>query len=287
MSKSKSAAYELIDSGEGERLERFGEKVLARPSSLCVWKRRTPDAWQNKHARFDPKKKRWEIFGQKFETWNAEIQGITLTLRLQDNGQIGFFPEHASYLPRVKRDIEKLLKGGNKPPQVLNLFAYTGLASLVALQSGAIVTHVELSKRALDWAQQNVLANDAPKQHLRFIREDAMEFLRKEVRREKQYDLIIADPPSFSRVSDKETWDLDVILPELCELLTQLLCPAGGLLYFTSHLVELGGAVAANLLRDFLPEEVELSVEPLFIAEANSQRVLPAGQLVRVERQTA
>ncbi|MBX7143099.1 MAG: class I SAM-dependent methyltransferase [Oligoflexia bacterium] len=281
-SKADNNAYQLIDSGEGARLERLGEKLLIRPSSLCIWQRRNPNAWQSVAARFDPKKKRWDVSGTPFETWQTQVQGVQLILRLQDNGQVGFFPEHASYLPRVRHDIEHIAKRLGKAPQVLNLFAYTGMASLVALAAGAIVTHVEISKRALDWAQQNILANNAPKQHLRFIREDALEFLRKEVRREKLYDLVIADPPSFSRVSDKQSWELDTILPELCKLLVQVMNPELGVLYLTSHMIENGGAVSANLLRDYAPDKAKYDIEPLLIPETSSTRVIPAGQLVRM-----
>lgn len=276
--------YSLLDSGEGEKLEQFGSKLLIRPSTLCVWKKRQPHTlWQGADACFEHKKG-WKYLKPRFESWDIEVCGVRLKLRLQDNGQIGFFPEHTGYLAELKTCITEVQKTTDNKPRVLNLFAYTGLATIKCLQAGAHVTHVDLSKRALDWAQQNVELNSVDAQSLRFIREDAISFIRKEVKRDKQYDLIIADPPSFSRITDKETWDLDAVLPELLQLLTNLLAKNKSSLFFTCHAADWGSTLVENLLSDIYQPQVDLKIESraLSVSEQKTPRRLAAGFLTKL-----
>lgn len=274
--------YALLDSGSGLKLERFGDRTIVRPSSLSVWRQRLPnDRWRNADAAFEPDTG-WSFRNSPFDSWRFENELCSLVLRPQTNGQIGVFPEHASYLQAVKARIEALRQTKSEV-QVLNLFAYTGMASVVAAKAGATVTHVDLAKRALDWARENISANGLPDGAVRLIPEDAIVYLGRQARKGQRYDIIIADPPSFSRVTAKKTWSLDEVSQELVRLLISVLEPKGGELFLTSHHFELGAHTFRNLLIDELgdtPHTIELG--DLSMNEATSERILPAGFLVRV-----
>ena len=274
-------SYQLLDSGGGLKLERFGERTIIRPSSLCIWSQRAPQsAWDAADARFEPKQG-WKFRKAKFEEWNCSSEDLILRLRAQDNGQVGFFPEHTSYLGELLGCIENAKARLQAPPSVLNLFAFTGLASIAAVRAGAHVTHVDLSKKALDWASTNFELNKLPPDARRIIREDAGDFVEREIRRQKRYDIILTDPPSFSRISSNKTWQLEEVLAPMVGSIAKLLPEEGGAIFFTSHHAELGGPVVGNLLCDALPsKKLEIQYRNLSIPETNSQRILPAGNLV-------
>lgn len=276
--------YELLDSGENAKLERFGARTLIRPSKFSVWSRtRSADLWRGADAVFEPKQG-WRFHKQRFDSWRMNGEPDGLLLRLQDNGQIGFFPEHASYLPLLAKDIREYAQRTQRAPRVLNLFAYTGMATMAALRAGASVTHVDLAKKTLDWAQANFEA--AKLERPRFIREDAISFLRREVKRGNTYEVVIADPPSFSRVSAQEEWSLDQVLADLVSLLVQVVAPEQHTIFLTSHHFESGGHVMANLLWDAYGREKTVTIETreLAINESASPRVLPAGFLVQARK---
>jgi 23S rRNA (cytosine1962-C5)-methyltransferase len=274
-----STEYALLDSGNGERLERFGDVILTRPSSLAIWKRRKPALWANNTASYSHEDG-WRADGKAPEEWPISVAGVTLTLRLQRNGQIGFFPEHALYMPELAESVARAKQSGATSPQMLNLFAFTGMASMVAAKAGAHVTHIDILKPALDWAKKNAAANQLPENVLRLIPEEAIIFLEREVKRNKSYSVIVLDPPGFSRIDKNQSWDLPDVLPEMIELTTKLLTP-GGEIFFTSHGAEHGATTAENLYRDYLPN-AQIESTQLLIPENESPRSLPAGFLVQV-----
>jgi len=268
-----SESYALLDSGGGLKLERFGEKTIIRPSSLSVWRPRLPkDRWMHADATFDPDRG-WSFRGLPFDSWRFQSELCSLVLRPQTNGQIGVFPEHAAYLDAVKARVEELRRAKNE----------VGMASMVAAKAGATVTHVDLAKRALDWARENIAANDLPDGAVRLIPEDAIVYLGRQARKQQRYDLIIADPPSFSRVTAKKTWALDEVSQELVRLLVAVLEPDGGELFLTSHHFELGAHTFRNLLIDELGEAPHvIKVGELALKEASSERIVPAGFVVQL-----
>ncbi|MBN8548993.1 MAG: class I SAM-dependent methyltransferase [Deltaproteobacteria bacterium] len=277
----KIPGYALLDSGNGQRLEQFGDKTLVRPSTLCLWKPRQAKAlWDKAQASYNHDKG-WKFNGPRFEEWTFGSSSFQLRLRTQDNGQVGFFPEHATYMPQVEQLVKSYTKTLGRAPRVLNLFAYTGMASVVCLKAGAHVTHVDLAKKALDWASANFELNAIPASSLRLIREDAADFVHREIRRDKKYDLIISDPPSFSRIAANKTWQLDDVIVPMLEATTKLLESNMSALFFTCHHAELSGPIAANLLLDLTSGmKAEIANTPLAIPEADSPRSLPAGSLV-------
>lgn len=272
-----ASQYTLIDSGEGEKLERLGPRTIARPSSLCIWRRKRPEAWREADARFIPGEG-WKFQGARFEEWRADLGEIGMLLRLQSNGQVGVFPEHFSYL----NILSAAAGNATEKPAALNLFAFTGLATVHLAKSGWSVCHVDLSKRALEWAAQNLALNglQGDSSNVRLIAEDALKFLERELRRQNRYDLVIADPPSFSRVTKQQTWELEQVASELISACLSLLRP-GGTFVCTSHHAALSGEVMANLVFDQVPaDRISITSAVLGIAEADSPRRLPSGHLM-------
>lgn len=270
--------YELLDSGDGEKLERFGELILRRPSKFSIWKRRLPNqVWDGADGNYHHSNG-WIFRGKKsFETWRMSLEGINLELRLQQNGQIGVFPEHVSYA----KQIEVALKN-YAAPKVLNLFAYTGLATIICAKAGAQVTHLDISKSANRWAEINLGLNHVPQGSVKLITEDVAPYLRRLANKGEKFEMIIADPPSFSRPSKNTQWQLEEYLPQLLGDISKIITPSATI-FLTSHLYELGAEVMANLCVDTLGDKVKIQTTNLTIHEAASPRNLPAGFLVQIQ----
>jgi 23S rRNA (cytosine1962-C5)-methyltransferase len=266
--------YKLVDSGEGEKLESFGNILVRRPSSLAIWAKNKPYLWDKADASFDPKKALW-IFKShtsgltKDLAWNCIFTDNTLKLRFQDNGQVGVFPEHASYL-------DSLYDKAGEPIKVLNLFAFTGLATLFFREKGAQVTHVDLSKKVISWAKENVDLQKEGLPDVRWVLDDAVAYIRREVRRESNYDGVIIDPPSFSRISKNDFWKIEEVLPELMQLCSKLLNKHGKFLAFTCHDPGISAKMLTNLIHDNF-DSGQVEARELEIPEYDSKRVLPAG----------
>lgn len=279
-----SSDYELLDSGNGEKLERFGSRLIRRPSAVCIWKaRRSESDWKKADAHFYPGNRdeagRWQFRNAPFESWEMTHAGCRLELRLQTNGQIGLFPEHGMYLEAFCSALAAL---PNKKPSVLNLFAYTGLASCVAAKAGAVVTHVDLSKKVLTWANRNFELNSLSASSFRIVCDDAIKFIEKEGRRGKRYDAIIVDPPSFSRASRTSAWKLEDYLPSILERVAVLLASESAL-FVTCHSPAVTATMMTNVLGDYCPN-AELEQFELGLSEKNTERVLPTGSFARAIR---
>ncbi len=277
--------YALVDSGEGVRVEQWGEYLLERPSSLACWQRRgvadyVPDGVYLPASG-------WRTSRKLPAQWPVIIDGVTMFARCQSNGQVGVFPEHATYLPEIRAVASR------PGARILNLFAYTGLASIAAAAAGAEVTHVDLSKSAIGWARENAGENNISS--IRFITEDALSFLNREIKRGSRYDLIIADPPSFSRPTPKSRWELGEIIVPLLEAMICLLRWTGdrsergqegrGELIVTTHSYEVGNLVIENLIRDCVSAEggamgVRFRESRQLVIRENAGRGLAAGFLV-------
>ncbi len=274
--------YTLLDSGEGRKLEQFGSTIIDRPSSLSTWRRRhNRSVWDNAHASYMPPD-RWRVDGRPFETWEATIAGVRLELELMSNGQLGIFPEHALYLPKVRAIVERLSGNGARPLKILNLFAYTGLATCYcATLPNVTVTHVDLAKRAIEWARKNASLNAIPENKIRWIVDDALAFMGREHRKGNLYDIIIIDPPSFSRVSKNNSWTLEEKAPDIVELMLNVLDPNAGAVFFTNHSTASTSDVVRNISLDMYNDKgVEISIESLSLQEKDTSRLLPAGSLI-------
>lgn len=274
--------YQLVNSGSLQKLERFGTKLLKRSSSVCAWSPlKNQKEWDLADAELIPGQG-WEFRDEVFEEFTCEFAGINLILRPQSNGQIGVFPEHATYLEKAKLALESIQKSNTAPARVLNLFAYTGLASAYLAKHGAHVTHVDNSKKTLTWANANFELNQIKRENLRLMNDDVGKFLEREARRASTYDIVVVDPPSFSRVSKNETWTLEEVLAKLIMQLVGVLNPKQSYLFFTNHSSVFTTDIASNLLKDHFGElAVCAQHSTLRIEEVHRPgRFMPCGSLL-------
>jgi len=248
--------YVLLDSGRGRKLERFGTIVVDRPEPQAMWQARlSAKDWSAAHAVFsggeDEEKGRWRIDRPVPETWPVAIGGITVLCRLSSFRHLGLFPEQ---LPHWEWMLGGLQRVSDTRPRVLNLFAYTGAASLIAAKSGAEVVHVDASKKAIAWAKENQAASGLEGAPIRWILDDARKFVAREVRRGRKYHLVLVDPPKFGRGPGNEVWELFEHLPELMRDCAQLLDPAFARLCLTAYAIRASALAIDGLAREVLAE---------------------------------
>jgi len=199
--------YELLDSGEGRKLERFGDVVLSRPCAQAVWPQARPAIWRRSDASFDPERG-WRAHGgvELPPEWVVTINGISLLLRPTPAGHLGVFPETRALWDRIT-ELPALHDGPS--PDVLNLFAHSGGATLAAARAGASVCHVDASRPMVNRARDNAALNDLADAPIRWITEDVGKFLGREIRRGRSYDAIMLDPPSFGHGARGEQYRFD------------------------------------------------------------------------------
>lgn len=226
--------YELIDSGDGRKLERFGAFILDRPSLAAFWPKKCPaKIWKNANAffeRLNEKKGQWHSENALPESWVIEVEGLRFHLAPSPFGHLGIFPEQLATWKWLKKLCSKI-----KQPKVLNLFAYSGGSSLACAHAGAHVTHVDASRPMITWAKKNWDENKLKEAQVSWVLEDAVKFVKREVRRKKQYDGIILDPPSFGRGAKKEVFKLEKDLCVLLEHIQPLLKQPSSFMHLSCH----------------------------------------------------
>jgi 23S rRNA (cytosine1962-C5)-methyltransferase len=240
--------YELLDVGGGARLERFGGFVTDRPHGGALSDRHQPGAWSAADLRFD-RDRGWSGSGliRAADGWSIGMGGIELGLRPTEAGQVGVFPEHESNLSWLDRQLgPRLARGADV--HVLNLFAYTGLATLSLARQGAHVTHVDAARPTVAWARENADRNRLQDRPIRWIVDDARSYAARELRRDRRYDGIVVDPPTYGHGSRGSTaWRLADDLPTLLATMAQLLTPDGFVL-LTAHTEGFGAERLTDLL---------------------------------------
>lgn len=249
--------YLLIDSGDQQKLERFGPFVMVRPSSGAMWKKaRGCPEWTKSDAQFSREEKQGWTFSKKLPPeWVVEIEGVKFKISLTDFGHVGVFPEHSMRW----RWMQKLLST-RQTPSVLNLFAYSGGATLAAAQAGAKVCHLDASAGMVTWARENAQLNGLTGAPIRWIVDDVFKFLRREIKRGVRYDAIILDPPSFGRGSNQEVFKIERDIHPLLELCVELLSPQPLFVLFTTHTPGMTPTVMHHLLAQKLhkhPGQIE------------------------------
>ncbi|MBR3908715.1 MAG: class I SAM-dependent methyltransferase [Clostridia bacterium] len=210
--------YELIDADSGERLERWGDIILIRPDPQVIWsgERKNP-LWYNAHAKYYRSNSgggHWEAWKKVPDVWSINYHDLTFRLKPMGFKHTGLFPEQAVNWSLAK----KLIENAGREISVLNLFAYTGGATVASLSAGASVTHVDASKGMVQWAKENAAASGLADGNVRWLVDDCLKFVKREIRRGKKYDAIIMDPPSYGRGPNGEVWKLE---QQLTELLTE------------------------------------------------------------------
>lgn len=251
------ADYALVDSGNGRKLERFGRFTVDRPEPQAMWQPALePGVWLRADAVFkgagddeDGEGGRWRKNSPMPETWPLRVLGATVLCRLTSFRHLGAFPEQLPHWEWMRGRLEGLREA---PPRVLNLFAYTGAASLVAAGAGAEVTHVDASKRAIAWAKQNQAVSKLDEAPIRWILEDARKFVAREVRRGKTYHVILVDPPKFGRGPAGEVWDVFQHLAPLLRDCAALLASGPAALVLTTYAIRASALTTDALVRECL-----------------------------------
>ena len=281
--------YELIDSGDFQKLERFGSFVLARPEPQAIWNKSLPaDEWEQRtHALFrrdrqSPERGDWQTTPTMRDPWYVSFRqgGLNLTFKLALTAfkHVGLFPEQADNWTYIYDKVKKMAGQLPTRPSVLNLFAYTGGASLAARQAGADVTHVDAVKPVISWARENM--DHSQLNNIRWVVEDATKFVRREVRRGNRYNGIILDPPAYGRGPDGEKWVLEEHLTDLLRSCADLL--DGDEFFFIINLYSLGfsSLILENLIGQTFGPVPNTEWGELFMADS-SQKRLPLGVFYR------
>ncbi|GAB4226856.1 MAG: class I SAM-dependent methyltransferase [Chlamydiales bacterium] len=211
--------YRFLDSGNEQKLELFGDYYLIRPASQAIWKPQSPSDWKHDALFSREKGKEWTYRQSLPQSWVNLLEGFQFKVSLTDFGHVGLFPEHARFWPWM----EQILKKCKERPKVLNLFAYSGGATIAAAAAGASVCHVDASKGMVAWASENATLNRLQDAPIRWIVDDVLKFVKKEIRRKNTYDAIILDPPSFGRGSKGEVFKIERDLLPLLNHCSQLL----------------------------------------------------------------
>ncbi|MFN3857906.1 MAG: class I SAM-dependent methyltransferase [Caulobacter sp.] len=246
--------YGLVDSGDGRKLERYGPYRVVRPEPQCFWSPTLPAAdWDKADAVFDPSDEdeagRWRFPRPPKESWPLSWGEAKFLGRFTNFRHLAFFPEQAANW----QWLDARIRAAGRPLKILNLFGYTGVASLVCAAAGAQVTHVDASKKAVAWARENAALAGLDDRPVRWIVEDAKKYVQREVRRGSTYDGVILDPPKFGRGPTGETWRLFEDLPEMARLCGQLLTPDASFLLLNAYAARVSGAALACLLQEALP----------------------------------
>ena len=281
--------YALLDSGHGRKLERFGSFVFDRPEPQAMWKQHlVPGAWLRADATFkdagkggddDGEAGRWRYTKPLPAAWPVEVMGATLQCRLMNFRHLGLFPEQ---VPHWQWMTERLKTVRGEQPRVLNLFAYTGAASLIAARTGADVTHVDASKKAIGWAKENQAASKLGEAPLRWILEDARKFVAREVRRGKTYHVILIDPPKFGRGPEGEVWDFFTHMPQMLRDCEKLLAPKYASMIVTSYAIRASALAIDGLVRECLESRPgTIDTGELALVETGAQRLLPTSLFTR------
>ncbi len=275
-----SEGYELIDSGDGEKLERFGNVVLSRPDPQALWhKRLTKDEWSKSDAHFTRTEASgdWKIKKGVPEKWNINLSNLKFNIKPTAFKHTGIFPEQS-----VNWDWMRELINNKKDIEVLNLFGYTGGATLACAQVGAKVVHIDSSKSAITWARENAELSGLADKPIRWILEDARLFVSRELKRGNKYDAIIMDPPAFGHGANNEVWKIEDHFIQLIEDCFKLLKDKP--LFFLVNGYSSGySAIAYKNSLNYLIDKYGGSIEmgELAIQEKDSQRLLPCGIFAR------
>lgn len=284
--------YELLDTGDGEKLERFGKYTFVRPYEDAVWPKaltkEMKEAWSKADGKFwsskggrkgglaslKQRESGWKIMSKTvFAKWEMQYKGIKFFAMPTPFRHLSFFPEQASHWDFI----EEKIKNSGRPIKFLNLFGYTGVASLFGLRAGAEVTHLDASKQSLNYAKENQNLNaelaEAP---MRIIEDDAIKFLEREIKRGNKYDAIIMDPPKFGRGPKGEVWKIEEMLPKLLSCVQKVLSDKPLFVILTSYAIDSSSLSLGYALEDMMkgfPGQVEQG--ELCVLEKSNNRFIP------------
>ena len=271
--------YELIDSSSGERLERWGDIILIRPDPQVIWntERRNP-LWRNAHARYIRSNTgggKWQMFKKVPASWQIKYRDLLFNVKPMGFKHTGIFPEQA-----VNWDFAAdIIKKSDRQLNILNLFGYTGCATIACLKAGAKVCHVDASKGMVNWAKENAVSSDVADLPVRWIVDDCAKFVAREIRRGHKYDGIIMDPPSYGRGPNGEIWKLEERIYEFVELCAGVLSDHAEFVILNSYTTGLSPSVMEYLLGSVIKSRFggEVSSDEIGLDVTETGMPLPCG----------
>ncbi|MBQ3573266.1 MAG: class I SAM-dependent methyltransferase [Clostridia bacterium] len=279
--------YKIIDCSNGEKLERWADKILVRPDPQIAWKTDNPaKEWNTADARYNRSKTgggSWQCYKKLPDSWTVSYKNLTFGIKPMGFKHTGLFPEQAANWDWFS----KLIKDeGNREINVLNLFAYTGGATVAAAAAGAKVCHVDASKGMVTWAKENAALSGLSEHPIRYIVDDVKKFVQREIRRGHKYDGIIMDPPSYGRGPGGEVFKIENEIFDLIELCSQLL-PENPLFFLVnSYTTGLSGSVMKNIIKLTIGKNFGgiITSDEIGLPIENSGLVLPCGYSTRWQR---
>lgn len=276
--------YQILNMNNGMKVERWNNIILKRPDPQIIWEDQEFDGSIDAiYHRSNKGGGSWDILNKKMpQSWQITYQDLTFNLKLMGFKHTGLFPEQAYNWQMIQHKI----KESKREIKVLNLFAYTGAASMAAASAGASVVHVDSSRGMVDWAKENMKSCHLEDKPIRFLVDDVKKFVKREIRRGNKYDMILMDPPSFGRGSNGEIWDIEKDLYELVNLCSQILSDDPLLFLINSYTTGLSQTVLENVLYKILKNKKGfISSDELGIKMQNSNLILPCGIYARWEKE--
>lgn len=276
--------YTLLDSGHGRKLERFGPVTVIRPDAQALWQPKlAASAWDQAHAVFEyqGKGENWREVRSHPDEWTMHYDDLAFVARLTPFRHVGVFPEQAAQWDWLRSQIKR----SANQPKVLNLFGYTGVASLAAASAGAHTTHLDASKTSVEWAKHNQAASNLPADSIRWIIDDALKFVRREARRGAQYDGIVMDPPAFGRGTQGQVWQFNESFPDLLAACREILSPKPLFFLITTYDIRASALMLANCLGDVLSDHSgSITAGEQVLREQSANRLLSTSIYARWQR---
>lgn len=276
-----SKDYELIDSGEGEKLERFGRYILRRPDPQALWRKNLDEKiWKAADGSFsrDKDNAKWKIKEGTPNEWGVSLQDLNFIIKPTSFKHTGLFPEQESNWIWIREKINE----AKRPIKALNLFGYTGGATLAALSAGAEVTHVDGSKSVITWARQNAEVSNLADKKVRWIEDDARKFVQRELKRGNKYDAIVMDPPAFGHGANNEVWKIEEDFLNLLEQCQALLSDNPLFILVNGYSAGYSAIAYENSLLPLVKKQGgQIEKGELAIEENKTGRLLPAGIFAR------
>ncbi len=281
--------YKILDMADGQKLERWGDVVLSRPDPQIIWKSKTfPSKWKEINAEYHRSKTgggAWEFKKKMPKQWQVKYKKLIFNIKPMGFKHTGLFPEQAVNWDWMIEKIQKEKKN-KKEVKVLNLFAYTGGATVACLSAGASVCHVDSSKGMTTWAKENVISSGLQERPVRFIIDDVVKFVNREIRRGNKYDAIIMDPPSYGRGAKGEVWQFENNIYDLVELCSNVLSDDPLFFLINSYTTGISSQVLKNILNMVIDKKYrgEIDAGEIGLPMENSKLILPCGIYGRWEK---
>lgn len=272
--------YELIDCSCGEKLERWAREILIRPDPQVIWKsEKEHRLWYQPSARYNRSRTgggKWQVFKRMPDAWQVRYKDLTFNIKTMGFKHTGLFPEQAVNWDYTRKLIRE---SGREEVKVLNLFAYTGAATVACLKEGASVVHVDASKGMTQWAKENAKLSGVDGEDVRWIVDDCIKFVQREIRRGNRYDIVILDPPSYGRGPKGEIWHLEDSIYDFVKLVSQVLSDEPIMVLLNSYTTGLSASVMKYILDDVITKEKggKVEADEIGLPVTSNGQVLPCG----------